>query len=399
MVPVSRRRAPFCWRKRDVAAAATAAAFLRRSGRRRGADRGVPADAVLPRICARSDARAWRTAPAATISVPIPLPRRCSSVVKRRRGDGSRTPRSMASKTTQRARKKTQKNDTGNTASAKDAFVDVAASARDVLCAARGGRGERRRRASRDRPGRRSRRSARPKHETRHELRDKAHAYCAAADYADAEAHQEEADAVPEAYLRGKAAVAGTVGVERRVDEREGASNSGAKHRHDTQVVAGTVRRCAKLLRRSRTSSTNQARARPRTTRAGPRRRRRTATTSPSTIRRRDTCPRASSTSEPRSTTSSRPCRRRRRKRTRLARERAGARRQAPPGRRRLRVVARGPAPGPRGRGGGGLPRAVPDAVPPRRGAAEAVRQGVQGRRRRRARWKERPGRRPTRSR
>ena len=46
-------------------------------------------------------------------------------------------------------------------------------------------------------------------------LRDKAHAYCAAADYADAEAHQEEADAVPEAYLG---------------------------------AVAGTVRRCAKLL-------------------------------------------------------------------------------------------------------------------------------------------------------
>ena len=96
-----------------------------------------------------------------------------------------------------------KKRHTGNTASAKDAFVDVAASARDVLCAARGGRGELGVAA-------RVARSARAPFapfcaalSTRlaDELRDKAHAYCAAADYADAEAHQEEADAVPEAYL------------------------------------------------------------------------------------------------------------------------------------------------------------------------------------------------------
>ena len=106
--------------------------------------------------------------------------------------------------TRREARKKnTKKNNTGNTATAKDAFVDVAASARDVLCAARGGRGELGVAA-------RVARSARAPFapfcaalSTRlaDELRDKAHAFCAAADYADAEAHQEEADAVPEAYL------------------------------------------------------------------------------------------------------------------------------------------------------------------------------------------------------
>ena len=72
-----------------------------------------------------------------------------------------------------------------------------------MLCAARGGRGELGVAA-------RVARSARAPFapfcaalSTRlaDELRDKAHAYCAAADYADAEAHQEEADAVPEAYL------------------------------------------------------------------------------------------------------------------------------------------------------------------------------------------------------
>ena len=72
-----------------------------------------------------------------------------------------------------------------------------------MLCAARGGRGELGVAA-------RVARSARAPFapfcaalSTRlaDELRDKAHAFCAAADYADAEAHQEEADAVPEAYL------------------------------------------------------------------------------------------------------------------------------------------------------------------------------------------------------
>ena len=112
--------------------------------------------------------------------------------------------RRKSQKHTQRGTKKnTEKKNTGNTATAKDAFVDVAASARDVLCAARGGRGELGVAA-------RVARSARAPFapfcaalSTRlaDELRDKAHAYCAAADYADAEAHQEEADAVPEAYL------------------------------------------------------------------------------------------------------------------------------------------------------------------------------------------------------
>ena len=56
VVPVSRRRAPFCWRKRDVAAAATAAAALKSlAGDASLAD--AWADAVLARICARSDAR------------------------------------------------------------------------------------------------------------------------------------------------------------------------------------------------------------------------------------------------------------------------------------------------------------------------------------------------------
>ena len=56
VVPVSRRRAPFCWRKRDVAAAATAAASLKSlAGDASLAD--AWADAVLARICARSDAR------------------------------------------------------------------------------------------------------------------------------------------------------------------------------------------------------------------------------------------------------------------------------------------------------------------------------------------------------
>ena len=56
VVPVSRRRAPFCWRKRDVAAAATAAAALKSlAGDASLAD--TWADAVLARICARSDAR------------------------------------------------------------------------------------------------------------------------------------------------------------------------------------------------------------------------------------------------------------------------------------------------------------------------------------------------------
>ena len=126
--------------------------------------------------------------------------------------------RRKSQKHTQRGTKKnTEKKNAGNTASAKDAFVDVAASARDVLCAARGGRGELGVAA-------RVARSARAPFapfcaalSTRlaDELRDKAHAFCAAADYADAEAHQEEADAVPEAYLG---------------------------------AVAGTVRRCSKLL-------------------------------------------------------------------------------------------------------------------------------------------------------
>ena len=72
-----------------------------------------------------------------------------------------------------------------------------------MLCAARGGRGEL---GVAARVARSARAPFAPfcaalSARLADELRDKAHAYCAAADYADAEAHQEEADAVPEAYL------------------------------------------------------------------------------------------------------------------------------------------------------------------------------------------------------
>ena len=131
-----------------------------------------------------------------------------------------------------------------------------------MLCAARGGRGELGVAA-------RVARSARAPFapfcaalSTRlaDELRDKAHAFCAAADYADAEAHQEEADAVPEAYLgavqcRGKRGAftvlqaASMASPQRgRVDGVKNYTKTAQKTRRHTGAVAGTVRRCAKLL-------------------------------------------------------------------------------------------------------------------------------------------------------
>ena len=132
---VSRRRAPFCWRKRDVAAAATAAAALENLAGDASLAGRAWADAVLARACAK------RRAPPRPRSQPV------SRV--RRRVDG--------------VKNDTEKN-TGNTASAKSqAFSRRRRErARRALRGARRPRRARRRRARReDRPGRRSRRSAR----------------------------------------------------------------------------------------------------------------------------------------------------------------------------------------------------------------------------------------------
>ena len=72
VVPVSRRRAPFCWRKRDVAAAATAAAALKASPATRASR--TPGPTRSWHVFVRAATRA--TAPAVPSSVPSPPPRR-----------------------------------------------------------------------------------------------------------------------------------------------------------------------------------------------------------------------------------------------------------------------------------------------------------------------------------